>query len=219
VGRALLPASAVPNHPPDLPHEKKLARRRNKTPARWFTLICVPEERLSAMSFEQLAMPLFDRLYNFAHWLTQNRDEAEDLVQETYAKALKGFSSFQPGTNFKAWMYRILRNTFLTSRTGLKAATVPFDPDEEDPALPVETQTPETILIDRTSREIMQAGIEELPVAYREVLLLCEVEEMSYQEISAAVAIPIGTVMSRLSRARRLLRQIVERKLQPRSAS
>src|ERR1700687_758741 len=71
--------------------------------------------------FEELAMPLFDSLYNFAHWLTQNRDEAEDLVQETYAKALKGFSSFQPGTNFRAWIYRILRNTFLTSRTGLKS--------------------------------------------------------------------------------------------------
>jgi len=65
-------------------------------------------------------MPLFDQLYNFARWLTQNREEAEDLVQETYAKALKGFSSFQLGTNFRAWMYRILRNTFLTSRTGLR---------------------------------------------------------------------------------------------------
>ena len=73
-------------------------------------------------SFEDLAMPLFDQLYNFARWLTQNREEAEDLVQETYAKALKAFSSFQLGTNFRAWMYRILRNTFLTSRTGLRAA-------------------------------------------------------------------------------------------------
>ena len=76
-------------------------------------------------TFEALAMPLFAQLYNFAHWLTQDREEAEDLVQETYAKALKGFSSFQSGTNFRAWMYRILRNTFLTSRTGLRlAATV-----------------------------------------------------------------------------------------------
>jgi len=61
-------------------------------------------------------MPLFDQLYNFAHWLAQNPSEAEDLVQETYVKALKSFSSFQPNTNFRAWMYRILRNTFLTSR-------------------------------------------------------------------------------------------------------
>src|SRR5438552_2340007 len=84
-------------------------------------------------------MPLFDQLYNFAHWLTRNRDEAEDLVQETYAKALKGFSSFRLGTNFRAWMYRILRNTFLTSRTGLKATmTVPLDSEEDEPGLALE---------------------------------------------------------------------------------
>src|SRR5580700_10098576 len=99
---------------------------------RWFTLVWVLEERSSPGSFEELAIPLFDRLYNFAHWLTQNRDEAEDLVQETYVKALKGFSSFQLGTNFRAWIYRILRNTFLTSRKGLKVTmTVPLDFDEE----------------------------------------------------------------------------------------
>jgi RNA polymerase sigma-70 factor (ECF subfamily) len=84
-------------------------------------------------SFDELATPLFDQLYNFAHWLTQNRDEAEDLVQETYVKALKGFSSFQLGTNFRAWIYRILRNTFLTSRKGLQVTmTVPLDFDEEE---------------------------------------------------------------------------------------
>jgi len=97
--------------------------------------------------FEDLAMPLFDQLYNFAHWLAQDRTEAEDLVQETYVKALKGFSSFQPGTNFRAWMYRILRNTFLTSRTGLKAsATIPLD-SEDAPELPAGPETPETVLI------------------------------------------------------------------------
>src|SRR6202162_3707060 len=84
-------------------------------------------------SFEELAMPLFDQLYNFAQWLTQNREEAEDLVQETYVKALKGFSSFQLGTNFRAWMYRILRNTFLTSRKGLQVTmTVPLDLEDEE---------------------------------------------------------------------------------------
>ena len=163
--------------------------------------------------FEQLAMPLFDRLYNFAHWLTRNRDEAEDLVQETYVKALKGFSSFEPGTNFKAWIFRILRNTFLNSRTGLKAATVPLDLQDNDSALPVEKETPETILIDRTSNRIIEEAIEELPVPFREVLLLCEVEEMSYQDIAATLAIPMGTVMSRLSRARRALRSAVKEKL------
>jgi RNA polymerase sigma-70 factor, ECF subfamily len=166
-------------------------------------------------SFEELAMPLFDQLYNFAHWLTQNREEAEDLVQETYAKALKGFSSFQLGTNFRAWMYRILRNTFLTSRTGLRAtATVPLDSEEDGPELAVENETPETILVRRTNSQLVQSAIDNLPVQSREVLLLCEVEEMSYQEIAETLTIPIGTVMSRLSRARRMLHDHLRRKLQ-----
>jgi RNA polymerase sigma-70 factor, ECF subfamily len=158
-------------------------------------------------SFEDLAMPLFDQLYNFAHWLTQNREEAEDLVQETYAKALKGFSSFQTGTNFRAWIYRILRNTFLTSRTGLKAAaTVPIEDEAEGIELAVESETPESIFFSRFDTDRLQAAIDELPVHFREVLLLCEVEEMSYQEISETLSVPIGTVMSRLSRARKTLR-------------
>jgi RNA polymerase sigma-70 factor, ECF subfamily len=152
-------------------------------------------------------MPHFERLYNFACWLTHDRQEAEDLVQETYAKALKGFSSFQPGTNFRAWIYRILRNAFLTSRTGLKAtATVPLDLEGEEEVLPTDKETPESILLQRSDERLVQQAMEQLPVAYREVLLLCEVEEMSYHEISAALAVPIGTVMSRLSRARKALR-------------
>src|ERR1700677_756841 len=162
---------------------------------------------LAAESFEQLAMPHFERLYNFACWLTQDRQEAEDLVQETYAKALKGFSSFQLGTNFRAWIYRILRNAFLTSRSGLKAtATVPLDLEDHEDALPAVQETPESILLQRSNGQLVQRALEQLPVAYREVLLLCEVEEMSYQEISATLAIPIGTVMSRLSRGRKALR-------------
>ncbi len=160
-------------------------------------------------------MPLFDQLYNFAHWLTRNREEAEDLVQETYAKALKGFSSFQLGTNFRAWMYRILRNTFLTSRTGLRAAsTVSLDSEENGPELGVESETPETILMNRSNSQLVQTAIDDLPVYYREALLLCDVEEMSYQEIAETLSIPIGTVMSRLSRARHTLRDHLRRKLQ-----
>jgi RNA polymerase sigma-70 factor (ECF subfamily) len=165
------------------------------------------DQRVSA-SFEELAMPLFDRLYNFAHWLTQNREESEDLVQETFAKALKGFSSFQPGTNFRAWMYRILRNTFLTSRTGLKlGAMEPLDIEGNEDMLPAAGGTPESILLDRLNQQLLRRTLEQLPVQYREILLLCEVEEMSYQELSSALAVPIGTVMSRLSRARRALRE------------
>jgi len=156
-------------------------------------------------------MPLFERLYNFAHWLTQDREEAEDLVQETYAKALKGFSSFQQGSNFRAWIYQILRNTFFTSRSGLKAAaTVPLESESDQQTFPAINETPESILLQRLDRQLVQEALGRLAVPNREVLLLCEFEEMSYREISATLAIPIGTVMSRLSRARRALRDIVQ---------
>src|SRR5258708_37982955 len=105
----------------------------------------VPEDRVSATTFEELAMPLFDQLYNFARWLTQDTAEAEDLVQETYVKALRGFSSFQLGTNVRAWMYRILRNSLLSSRTGLKTM-VAIDGETEEDLLPAENTTAESIL-------------------------------------------------------------------------
>src|SRR6266446_959337 len=95
-------------------------------------------------SFEDLAMPLFDQLYNFAHWLTRNRDETEDLVQKTYAKALKGFSWFRLGTNFRAWMFRILRNTFLTSRTGLERRNTSQESEEGFEEQAISHDTPET---------------------------------------------------------------------------
>jgi len=158
--------------------------------------------------FEELAMPMFDSLYNFARWLAHNSDDAEDLVQETYLKALRHFTSFQPGTNFRAWMYRILRNTFLTSRTGLRAAsTVSLDSAEEGFELAVEMQTPETILMNHSNSQLVQSAIDNLPVHYREALVLCDVEEMSYREIAEILQIPIGTVMSRLARGRKIVRE------------
>ena len=162
-------------------------------------------------SFEELAMPLFARLYNFACWLTQDRTAAEDLVQETFMKALKGFSSFKQGTNFRAWIYRILRNTFLTSKTGLKADVSL----EEDGAggEAVTEETPESVLLARVESEVLQAALKELPVNYREVILLCDLEEMSYQEISLAIGVPMGTVMSRLSRGRRAMRGLLAARL------
>ena len=171
----------------------------------------VPEERASAATFEELAMPLFDQLYNFARWLTQDTAEAEDLVQETYTKALRGFSSFQAGTNFRAWMYRILRNSFLSSRTGLKTM-VAIDEEADENLLPAENTTPESILIEQANRAIVQQALAELPVPFREILLLCEVEEMSYQEIAETLAIPMGTVMSRLFRARKALRDLLRKR-------
>jgi len=161
---------------------------------------------LPAATFEDLALPLFDQLYNFAHWLTQDATEAEDLVQETYTKALRGFSGFEAGTNFRAWMFRILRNTFLTSRSGLKSATIQ---DQELDAMPSNHPTPEAILIQQADRELVQQALTQLAVPFREILLLCEVEEMSYEEIAQVLAIPIGTVMSRLYRARKALRSLL----------
>jgi RNA polymerase sigma-70 factor (ECF subfamily) len=158
-------------------------------------------------------MPLFDGLYNFAHWLTQNREEAEDLVQETYVKALKGFASFQQGTNFRAWIYRILRNTFLTSRTGLAATrTVALESEDEGQVVALSRETPESILLDHADQQQVRAALDQLPVMFREVLLLCDVEDMSYQEIADTLSIPTGTVMSRLYRARKALRAALEGK-------
>lgn len=154
-------------------------------------------------------MPLFDQLYNFARWLTGNEADAEDLVQETYAKALKGWKSFETGTNLRSWMYRILRNAFLTSKSGLKAtATMPLDEEEvEGAGVLAHHSTPELLLMQQQRQEAALEALAGLPVAYREVILLCEAEEMSYREIAQVVGIPVGTVMSRLARGRRMLRE------------
>jgi RNA polymerase sigma-70 factor (ECF subfamily) len=173
----------------------------------------VREQGPSATTFQELALPLFDQLYNFAHWLTQDGSEAEDLVQETYIKALRGFAGFQIGTNFRAWMFRILRNTFLTSRTGLK-----FAGEEELDTLASVDPSPEDVLIQGVERDIVRQALTELPVASREILLLCEVEEMKYEEIAQVLQIPIGTVMSRLYRARRALRNRVSEKFKGKAA-
>jgi RNA polymerase sigma-70 factor, ECF subfamily len=160
-------------------------------------------------------MPLFEALYNFAHWLTQNRQEAEDLVQETYVKALKGFASFQKGTNFRAWIYRILHNTFLTSRTGVAATrTVALESENEGQVVAVSRETPESILLEQADEQQIQAALEQVPAIFREVLLLCDVEDMSYQEIADTLSIPIGTVMSRLFRARKAMRAALEERPQ-----
>ncbi len=166
------------------------------------------QEHPPSGGFEELAMPLFDSLYNFARWLVQDSNDAEDLVQETYLKAFRSFASFQPGTNFRGWIFQILRNTFLSSRAKLEwRMTVAMDLEADGPELAVDTETPETILMNRSDSKRVRRAIEDLPVHYRETLLLCEVEEMSYQEIAEVMSIPIGTVMSRLARARKEVRQ------------
>ena len=123
-------------------------------------------------------------------------------------KALRGFASFQPGTNFGAWLYRILRNTFLTSRTRLRVTMTSALETEYD-SLMATTSSPEAILLERVDQNRVRSAIAALPVHFREIILFCEVEEMSYQEIADTLGIPIGTVMSRLSRARKALRDLL----------
>src|SRR5260221_5331154 len=131
------------------------------------SVVVVEEASMMAdRSFEELAMPLFDSLYNYARWLTREPAEAEDLVQETYLKGLRGFRSFAQGTNFKAWMFRILRNTFLTSRTGLRA--VPSLSIDDEPAEAFQSAagggTPATHLSHRANPQTLQGALAALPL-------------------------------------------------------
>jgi len=176
----------------------------------------VPKNGPQTSAFEDLALPLLPSLYNAAVWLSHNPADAEDLVQETFLKALRGFATFEPGSNFKAWIFRILRNTYLTSRSGLVAKrTVALEEELEErddsgprlvPEAAVDRQTPEVNLIRLSDRAALRAAMEELTPHLLEVILLCDVEEMRYKEIAAVLEIPIGTVMSRIGRARAALR-------------
>lgn len=174
----------------------------------------------SPSAFEDLALPLLPALYNVASWLSQNAADAEDLVQETFLKALRGFDSFEPGSNFKAWIFRILRNTYLTSRSGLQARrTVSLDEAlEEDaefgppsyPEAAIDRSTPEIHLIRISDNAALHTAMEKLPPSLLEVILMCDVEEMKYKEIAMVLDLPIGTVMSRIARARAALRKSLE---------
>ncbi|MGC2544471.1 MAG: sigma-70 family RNA polymerase sigma factor [Silvibacterium sp.] len=138
-------------------------------------------------------------------------------MQETFLKALRGFATFEPGTNFRAWIFRILRNSFLTSRSGLGVMrTVALEDELEDPygsstALhpegAIDRETPEISLIRLGDKAVLRAAMEKLPAPLLEVILLCDVEEMKYKEIAIVLEIPIGTVMSRVARARAALRR------------
>src|SRR5215475_12835237 len=133
---------------------------------------------LENKDFEKLAVPLLDGLYNFACWLSGDADEARDLVQETFLKSLKGFASFRPGTNFRAWMFRILRNTFLTSRTGLERRNTQQEDEDGFEESAVSTDTPELALIRRADTQLVQSAIASLALPFQEVILLADLEEM-----------------------------------------
>ena len=171
----------------------------------------MPSAAAPSVAFEELALPLLPSLYNHAFWLTRNHAEAEDLVQETFSKALRAFDSFQPNTNFKAWIFRILRNTFLTSRTGIATSRTVFLEDHPDVLDTTDASpTPEDNLIRLDNQAALHAALEQLQPPLREALLLCDVEEVKYKDIALILDVPIGTVMSRISRARRTLRQLVQ---------
>jgi RNA polymerase sigma-70 factor (ECF subfamily) len=153
-------------------------------------------------------MPLFDSAYNFAYWLVQNQADAEDLVQETYLKAFRAFASFEPGTNFRAWIFQILKNTFLSTRARTQCReAITLTSDEVLQELPASSDSVESILLERSRLEAIRSAIDQLPIIFREVLLLCDVEEASYREIADILSIPIGTVMSRVARARKAVRE------------
>lgn len=171
-----------------------------------------PEPAKPTRNFEEEAEPLLPALYNLASWLTRVPADAEDLVQETYLKGLRGYAGFEPGSNFKAWIFRILRNTFLTSKTGLESRrTIALEDElsgtEIVPDGAVEWATPESLFLQMSNRAAVEAAMEQLPAPLLEVILLCDVEEMKYREIATVLEIPIGTVMSRIARARRQLRE------------
>jgi RNA polymerase sigma-70 factor, ECF subfamily len=166
-------------------------------------LRAMPSE-VFASTFEQLALPLLPSLYSHAFWLTRNHAEAEDLAQESISKALRAFSTFEPGTNFKAWIFRILRNAYLTSRT----VFIEDHPEVMETA--GVTTTPEDTLIQLNNETALYAALDQLQPPLREILLLCDVEELRYKDIALVLDLPIGTVMSRISRARVALRQLLQ---------
>lgn len=163
-------------------------------------------------NFEAAAMPFVDALYNTAFRMTRNAEDAEDLVQETYLKAYKYYDKFSEGTNFKAWLFKIMKNTFINNYR--KRQQAPPQSDFADIEESFESQVredaqrikdPEEVLLEDVLDEDLQRAIDDLPPDYRMVVLLADLEGFSYKEIADILEVPVGTVMSRLYRGRRLL--------------
>ena len=173
-----------------------------------------PDKGLHGVSpaFEAEALASLDNLYRAALRLTRVPADAEDLVQETYLKAFRAAESFETGTNMRAWLFTILHNTARNRFRDRARDTVAVDSDVVDRAAELPppggiVETPETRLIRETLAPDLQAALDELPATFREAVWLRDVEEFSYAEIAAMLSIPLGTVMSRISRGRRLLFQ------------
>jgi RNA polymerase sigma-70 factor, ECF subfamily len=152
------------------------------------------------------ALTYLNNLYSLALKLTRNPATAEDLVQDTYLKAVRFAPSFRPGTNVKAWLFTILHNTFRNDIRGAVRNPVEADSDVLEAAAPAAPDAnPERQLLQSVMDADLQAALDALPLSYREAVWLRDVEECTYQEIADMVGIPLGTVMSRIARGRRLL--------------
>ncbi|HEY7170737.1 MAG TPA: sigma-70 family RNA polymerase sigma factor [Vicinamibacterales bacterium] len=162
-------------------------------------------------AFETEALASIDSLYRTALRLTRSPADAEDLVQDTYLKAFRAADSFEPGTNLRAWLFTILHNTARNRARDRARDNVTVDSETVDQAADLLTSggdadaTPEALLMRDTLAPELQAAIDALPEAFREAVWLRDVEEFSYAEIAAMLHIPAGTVMSRISRGRRML--------------
>jgi RNA polymerase sigma-70 factor (ECF subfamily) len=176
----------------------------------------MPRQGLQVVSpaFEAEALASLDSLYRAALRLTRVPADAEDLVQETYLKAFRAVDRFEPGTNLRAWLFTILHNTALNRARDRSRDTVAVDSEVVDRAADAPplggwsagtAETPESMLIRDTLAPELQAAIDALPGAFRQAVWLRDVEEFSYAEIATMLSIPIGTVMSRISRGRHLL--------------
>ena len=156
--------------------------------------------------FEAIVLPQLGAAYNLARWLTRNDHDAEDVVQEAYLRAFRFFDGFRGG-DVRAWLLTIVRNTYYTwlSSNRISDHSAPLEDESWD--LESDAPNPELNAIQTSERERLEQAIGELPAEFREVLVLRELEEMSYKEISDISGIPIGTVMSRLARARKRLQQ------------
>ncbi len=165
--------------------------------------------------FEQVALPHLKSLFNLAFKLTRDRKDAEDLVQETYLRAYRFFDTYEPDTQIKAWLFRILRNTYINryraarvrpEEVELSRIEAGYEGMVDEAFLRErEPRSPEDVLLDSTLDGEVEKAMAALPEDYRAVVIMALVEEMSYKEIAAALSIPLGTVMSRLHRGRRLL--------------
>src|SRR5579872_2007112 len=153
------------------------------------------------VSFEHLLLPHLDAAYNLARWITGNAQDAEDLVQEAYLRAFKAFDRFRGGDG-RAWLLAIVRNTCYTwlhrNRRNIHDAVF----DEEIHSVDDKSSNPEALLLESLDTQFLKQALRELPLEFREVLIMRELEGLSYNEIAAIACIPIGTVMSRLARAR-----------------